>query len=447
MHGVAVEHVAEAEARGLGEALLAVRRRPDLAREADLADRRHRDRERLVAERARDRQGDGQVGSRLGDADAADCRDVDVESRERQVRSPLEHREQHRHAGGVHPVDDPSRLGSLRLHDERLHLHRQSPTPLDRDRHARAARGGAGPREEQSAGVGDLGDAVTGHLEAAHLIRRPEAVLVGAHETQRGLAVALELQHDIHEVFEQAGAGDRAVFGDVADEQHRQVAILADADERRRDLAHLRGPAGEPVGEAGGDGLHAVDDHQLRLHLVDLAEDCREVGLGGEEERGLQGVGAFGAQAHLAHRLLGADVEHALAGGGGATGDLEQQRRLADTGLAAEQDRCARHDPAAEHAVELGDAAGPVGDGLRPDLGDRAGAAGGANGGDARGGRRGIHDRVPLLALAAAADPLGCGPAALGAAELGGGASHAASLGRAGDSADEAPAASHKVRI
>ena len=168
---------------------------------------------------------------------------------------------------------------------------------------------------------------------------------MGANEAQARLAVALKLQHDIHEVFEQPGAGNRAVFGDVADEQHGQVAVLAHPDQRRRDLAHLRRAAGESVSETGGSGLHAVDDDELRLHLIDLSEDRREICLSREKERGLQGVRALGAQAHLAHRLLGTDVEHALAGGGRATGDLEQQGRLAHARLAAKEDRGARREP------------------------------------------------------------------------------------------------------
>jgi hypothetical protein len=48
------------------------------------------------------------------------------------------------------------------------------------------------------------------------------------------------------------------------------------------------------------------------------------------------------------------------AGGSGC--DLEQQGRLADAGLAAQQDRGARDDAAAEHPVELADTGGPVRD-------------------------------------------------------------------------------------
>ena len=95
--------------------------------------------------------------------------------------------------------------------------------------------------------------------------------------------------------------------------------------------------------------------------IVDLAEDRREVGLGGEVERAAASAPVRSARRRTwLSRLLGADVEHAPCPRARPRRDLEQQRRLADTGLAAEQDRGARHDAAAEHAVELGDAARPV---------------------------------------------------------------------------------------
>ncbi len=172
------------------------------------------------------------------------------------------------------------------------------------------------------------------------------------------------------------------------------------------------------------------------LHGVDVAEDRGEVGLGGEVELVGEGTGALGAQPHLASRLLGADVEHALAVGGSAGRDLEQQRRLADAGLAAEQDGGAGHDAAAEHAVELGDAGRPVRRRLGADLGDRPGGAplGDAGRGDRDDGPAALDDAAPDLAFGAAAVPLGARPPALaarvrGCARLG----HAVSLGGAAD--------------
>ena len=73
-------------------------------------------------------------------------------------------------------------------------------------------------------------------------------------------------------------------FVDVADEDHRKVAVFGDADERRGHLAHLARAAGQTFPGRARDGLHRVDDDQLRIDRVDLADDGSEIGLGGEEE-------------------------------------------------------------------------------------------------------------------------------------------------------------------
>ena len=81
------------------------------------------------------------------------------------------------------------------------------------------------------------------------------------------------------------------------------------------------------------------------------------------------GADALGAHLDLGRRLLAADEQHAAAGGGDTVERLQQQRGLADAGLAADQHQRARHDAAAEHEVELGDAAGEALDGRGDDLG------------------------------------------------------------------------------
>ena len=87
-------------------------------------------------------------------------------------------------------------------------------------------------------------------------------------------------------------------------------------------------------------------------------EHGAEVGLGGEVELVVDAAGAVGAQPDLGGGLLAGDVEGAVLVARGLGGDLEQQRALADAGLAGEQDRRAGHQAAAEHPVELGHAAG-----------------------------------------------------------------------------------------
>ncbi len=65
---------------------------------------------------------------------------------------------------------------------------------------------------------------------------------------------------------------------------------------------------------------------------------------------------AFGAQPDLRHCLLAGDIDDRLAGSGERAGHLKQQGRLADAGIAADQQGRAAHEAAAGDPVELGDA-------------------------------------------------------------------------------------------
>ena len=123
------------------------------------------------------------------------------------------------------------------------------------------------------------------------------------------MPLAVEVQHDIDEMFEHARPGDRAVLGDVPDDQSGDAALLRDRDERGRDGAHLGYRARGAVDRAGRNGLYRVDDEQPRLHLVDVGEQRAQVVLGGQEEPGVVGAGALGAQAHLGGGLLAGDDE------------------------------------------------------------------------------------------------------------------------------------------
>ena len=98
---------------------------------------------------------------------------------------------------------------------------------------------GGAPGQEQPARVGEPDDADVGQVEAADLVGGAVAVLHRPHQPQPRVAVALELHDDVDEVLEHPRAGDRAVLGDVADEQHGDAARLGHLDQRGGDLADL----------------------------------------------------------------------------------------------------------------------------------------------------------------------------------------------------------------
>jgi hypothetical protein len=223
------------------------------------------------------------------------------------------------------------------------------------------------------------------------------------------------VQHHVDEVLQDAGAGDRAVLGDVADDHQGDVAQLGHPDEGRGDLLDLGDTAGDAVEVAGADRLDGVDDEQLRLDRLHVPQHGAEVGLRRQVELALDGAGAVAAHPHLRGRLLTGDVEHALPLTCHLRGDLEEQCRLAHSGLTGQQDRGPGDQAATEHPVELGHTAGAGVGVLDRDLADGQGGRGDRTRLDPALGRRLLHDGAPRLALGAAPDPLHRLPAAVGA--------------------------------
>ena len=138
-----------------------------------------------------------------------------------------------------------------------------------------------------------------------------------------------------------------------------------------------------------------------------LLEDRLDVRLGQHQQRVLGDAEAVGAHLHLLGRFLAGDVERAALARQ-LRQRLEDERRLADARIAADQDHRPRHDAAAQHAVELADAARAAPLGRRGQAGDRlrrATLAGGASAALRRGREAFLDQRVPLAALGAATQP------------------------------------------
>ena len=116
--------------------------------------------------------------------------------------------------------------------DQRLDLDQQRPRALHRAEDDRARRG-ARLGDEARRRVDDLDQAAGAHLEDADLAGRAEAVLERAQGAEAALALALEEEHAVDQVLEHPRAGDRALLGHVADEDHRAVEPLRDLHDPR----------------------------------------------------------------------------------------------------------------------------------------------------------------------------------------------------------------------
>ena len=232
-------------------------------------------------------------------------------------------------------------------------------------------------------------------------------------------AFALEGEHRIDHVLDHARAGDLAVLGDMADQDDGRARALGEADQRLRRAAHLRDRAGRGFDHVGPHGLDRVDDDEARGRaLGQRRDDVLDRGLGGELDRQRRQAEPLRAQPHLRDRFLAGNIDRAVAGLRQRRRDLDQQRRFADAGIAAEQQHRSAHEAAAGDAVEFGNAGGEPGRVLR--LRRRKARArtrrplrGGAAGHAAAAVGAFLGDGVPFAAGVALALPAAIGRAAI----------------------------------
>ena len=221
--------------------------RADLPGQADLAEGHELRGQRVVVHGGGQRQCGGQVGGGFAELHPADGGHVGVQSAQLHPGAGLQHRQDHCGACGVQPAGGPARDGRGGAREQGLHLGDQRPAPLEGDGDAGAGNRVLGAGDKEPRGVGQALDAALGQVEAADLVGGPVAVLQGAQQAQPGVALAVELAHHVHQVLEQPGSGNRAVLGDVADQDGGHVPSLGGVDEGGGDLADLaRSPPAVP---------------------------------------------------------------------------------------------------------------------------------------------------------------------------------------------------------
>ena len=210
--------------------------------------------------------------------------------------------------------------------------------------------------EEQGGRIGHFAQAGIAHLEHADLVRGAEAVFRAAQDTERIAALALERQHDVDHVFDDARPGDLALLGDVADHDDAGSVLLGQPHQFAGAGAHLRHRALRRLDRVGPQGLDRIDHHEVELFAFQRVENGAQPGFGGEVHGRLGQAHARGAAAYLLDRLLAGNIADLQAGLRRLRRDLQQQGRFADAGIPGDQDSRPRHDPSAADAIELVDA-------------------------------------------------------------------------------------------
>ena len=154
-------------------------------------------------------------------------------------------------------------------------------------------------------------------------------------------------------MLEDARPRERAVLRDVTDNKGGDSVHLCEAQKLDAALAHLADAARRARHIGAKDRLNRVDDEKLRFDRFDMRRDALKVRLADDEELVRDRAEPVGSHAHLAHALLARHIEHAPLAARDLSRHAKRQARLADAGIADDQDHRARDHTAAQHAVEL----------------------------------------------------------------------------------------------
>ena len=341
-----------------------MRHRPYLARQRDLAQHHRLGRDRALGQRRDQRRRHRQVRRRIGQLVAARDVQIDLGLGETHARAGFQHRQQHRQPPAVPPNRRAPRGSTARQsHDQRLDLDQYRPRALERGEDGGAADRVVAPGEEQGARVGHLRQARAVHREHADLVGPAEAILDCPQDAILVAALAFKAQHRIDHMLKDARPGDRPVLGDVANQDQHAAIFLGVANELLRRCADLADRAGRPLDKVRMHGLDAVDDQQRgRRPGLERGQDVAHAGDARQLHRRAAQPEPERAQPNLVDRFLARDIDRAPARLGHRRRHLQQQGRLADPGIARQQHRRARHQPAADRPVEFRDpAAQPLG--------------------------------------------------------------------------------------
>ena len=397
----------------------------------------------LVAEAGEQRRHHRGVQGRLGDAQPPHHVDVKVQPAQLGAQVFFQHRLQQGQPVAVHAQGGLAGIGQGVLAHQGLHLDQQGAGALQPGEDDGARRAVHALLEEQGRGVGDFDQPFAGHAEQPDLVDRAVTVLHRAQHALGPVALAFQVEHHVHHVFQGAGAGQGAFLGHVTDQQHGGRVTLGMLDHPRRAGANLGDASGQGIHLLAAHGLDGIDhDHRRRL-LGQDGQDALQLHLGQHADPIRVQSQPFGAVLDLGRGFLARDVQGAMGGLGDAVEHLQHKGRFADARVASQQAHRPGHEAAPQHPVDLAEAGGEpaaqLGLGNLVELlhrGPRAPAPHGRRGcGGPRTHPRLLLEGVPLLALGAAAQPLGEARPAIRADVFGGRFCHGGSNHRASGTA------------
>ena len=165
------------------------------------------------------------------------------------------------------------------------------------------------------------------------------------------MRVTFKVQHGVDHVFEHTRPGQRAFFGDMADQHNGRAAGLGQASQMRGAFAYLRdrpGCAGELVRVHG---LYRINHRDMRRLRLQGADDFFQLGFGQHVHPAVVQTQPACTQCHLRAGFFAGDIQGALAAALQTVERLQQQSGFANARVATDQDHAAFDHAAAQYAV------------------------------------------------------------------------------------------------
>ena len=102
------------------------------------------------------------------------------------------------------------------------------------------------------------------HFQKRHLVGGAETVFHTAQNAVILITLSLKIHHHIHHMFQQTGAGDDALLGDMAGDHHGDLLPLGQLKQFRRTFADLSHTAADGIDALVKKRLNGVNDQELR---------------------------------------------------------------------------------------------------------------------------------------------------------------------------------------
>ena len=200
-------------------------------------------------------------------------------------------------------------------------------------------------RQENGRRIGNGAQTAVGHRKDTEFVDGTETIFKGANQTEVAVGVAFKVQNRIDDVLKHAGSGESTVLCHMPHENERGTSGLGQSSQSSRTFPNLRNAARSRFQIRAVERLNGVDDNKLRFGGGNLSLNALKLNFAHEPHAAGVQPNALRTQSNLRCGFFARHVKGRFAKTHHARKDLQQQRGLADAGVAADQTHATGNQP------------------------------------------------------------------------------------------------------